>query len=163
PLGDGLMDLRRGTGVALAAWLSVFAGTLVLSVYFVGRVLSRLARREWQMVALDRQLAHSEKLASVGTLAAGVAHEINNPGGGTRNRVELRASRGEAGARPGVLLEALGVVEKHAQRIGPIPAGLLAFSREAPFTLVRVDLNRLVSEGLDLVSVPFRAARVELQ
>ncbi|MEM7205080.1 MAG: ATP-binding protein [Planctomycetota bacterium] len=163
PIGGSHMDLRAGSALGLVAWLAAFAVTLMLSVYFVGRVLSRLARREKQLVRLDRQLANSEKLASVGTLAAGVAHEINNPVGVIQNKVQILRYRIDDGDPRPVLLEDLAVVEQHAQRISGIVAGLLAFSREAPFSLEPVDLNRLVRESADLVAVPFRTADVALR
>ncbi len=162
-LAGGPMDLHRGTAWGLAAWIAAFAATSGLAVYFVGRVVSRLARREEQMLHLNRQLAHSEKLASIGTLAAGVAHEINNPAGVIQNKVQVLRYRVADGAAPDALLEELATVEKHAQRIGTITAGLLAFSRETPFSLLPLDLNVLVREGAELASVPVRTARVGLK
>ena len=50
----------------------------------------------------------------------------------------------------------------YALRIGQITAGLLTFSREAPFELRDVDVSQLVREASDLVRVPFRQAQVEL-
>ncbi len=159
----GLWSLREATQVALAVWLAAFCAAQVLGVYFVGRVLSRLVRREQQLASLDSQLAQSEKLASVGTLAAGVAHEINNPVGVIQNKVQILRYRIEDGEQAPALLRELDVVERHAQRIGTITAGLLTFSRETPFALEPLDLNRLVREGADLVAVPFRNAGVALE
>ena len=91
-----------------------------------------LGRRERQLTELDRQLAHSEKLASVGNLAAGVAHEINNPVGVIQNKVQIlryRIADGEAEER---LQRDLDTIEKHVRRIASITEGLLTFARDAP-------------------------------
>ncbi len=162
PLGLGLIDLHRIE--PLGFWLLVFAyaATLLFSIYFVATVLGRLLRNEQQLVRLGRHLALSEKLASVGTLAAGVSHEINNPIGVITNKVQILRYRVQDRDAPDKLLLELDVIEKHARRIAQITAGLLQFSREAPFELRPVDVVQLLREAADLVRVPYRAADVEL-
>ena len=162
-LSVGLMDLRETSVVTLATWLAAFAATLVLSVYFVATVLARLGRREQQLARMDKQLSQSEKLASVGNLAAGVAHEINNPVGVIQAKVQILRYRISDGEPSGVLLEDLDTVERHVGRIRSITHGLLAFSREEPFALAPLDLNPLVKEGMELVAVPFRTDVVNLE
>ncbi len=148
----------------LGFWLLVFAYTITISfsIYFVATILDRLRSNEQQLVRLGRHFALSEKLASIGTLAAGVSHEINNPIGVITNKVQIlryRISDGDARER---LLAELDVVEKHVRRIAQITAGLLAFSRETPFALRPLDVVALLREAADLVKVPFRTAGVEL-
>jgi signal transduction histidine kinase len=162
PLPLGLVDL---TAVQpLGFWLLVFAyaATLAFSIYFVSTVLGRLRRNERQLLLLGRHLALSEKLASVGTLAAGVSHEINNPIGVIANKVQILRYRVQDGDEPQKLLAELDVIEKHARRIAQITAGLLTFSRESPFELRPLDLPALLREAADLVRVPFATAGVEL-
>ena len=91
-----------------------------------------------------------------------MSHEINNPVGVIRNKVQVLRYRVEDGDPKDALLAELAVIEKHALRIGQITAGLLTFSREAPFELRDVDVSQLVREAADLVRVPFRQAQVEL-
>lgn len=159
----GLIDLRQVEPLGL--WLLVFAyaTTLAFSIYFVAAVLARLRRQERELVRLGRHLALSEKLASVGTLAAGVSHEINNPIGVIRNKVQILRYRIEDADPPDRLLAELDVIDKHARRIGQITAGLLQFSRETPFELRDLDVPQLVREAADLVRVPFQAAGVDLR
>ncbi len=162
-LGVGMFDLFAIEPLGL--WLLVFAyaATLAFSIYFVSTVLSRLRGQEREVVRLGRHLALSEKLASVGTLAAGVSHEINNPIGVIQNTVRILRYRVEDGDERQQLLSELDVVDKHTRRISKITAGLLQFSREAPFELRRLDLQALVQEAADLVRVPFRQAEVDLR
>lgn len=162
PLGLGLTDLHDIQ--PLGFWLLLFAYvvTLSLSIYFIASVLDRLRNNERQLVLLGRHLAMSEKLASVGTLAAGVSHEINNPIGVIANKVQILRYRVQDGDAKEKLLAELDVIEKHARRVSQITAGLLTFSREQPFELRPLDLAVLLREAADLVRVPFRAAQVEL-
>lgn len=162
PLRLGLMDLFVVDRLGLALLLFAFATTIGFSVYFVAQVLRRLRVGQSQLVRMGRHLALGEKLASIGTLAAGVSHEINNPVGVIRNKVQVLRYRIEDGEPKAALLSELDVVEKHAMRIGQITAGLLTFSRETPFELRPVDVAQLVREAADLVRVPFRAAAVDL-
>jgi signal transduction histidine kinase len=162
PLRLGLTDLHRIA--PLGFWLLVlaYASTLAFSIYFVATVLGRLRRNERQLVQLGRHLALSEKLASVGTLAAGVSHEINNPIGVITNKVQILRYRVQDGDSADKLVAELDVIDKHARRIAQITAGLLQFSRESPFELRPVDVAQLLREAADLVRVPFRSAEVEL-
>jgi signal transduction histidine kinase len=162
PLRLGLIDLYAVE--PLGFWLLVLAYTITLafSVYFVATVLGRLRRNERELVRLGRHLALSEKLASVGTLAAGVSHEINNPIGVIANKVQILRYRVQDRDTPEKLLAELDVIDKHTRRVAQITAGLLAFSRETPFERKPVDLAALVREAADLVRVPFRAAAVDL-
>lgn len=162
-LSIGLFDLWQMP--ALGLWLLWFAYgvTLAISVYFVSTLVHRVRRNERELLRIGRHLALSEKLASVGTLAAGVSHEINNPIGVITNKVQILRYRITDGDEQQRLLAELDVIEKHVRRIAKITAGLLAFSRETPFELRPVDLLDLLREASDLVKVPFRAADVELQ
>ncbi len=163
PLSLGLMDLFAVRPLGFVLLLLAYALTMVCSIYFVATAIERLRANEEQLVRLGRHLALSEKLASIGTLAAGVSHEINNPVAVITNKVQVLRYRLADGDQPDKLLAELDVVEKHARRIGQITAGLLTFSREAPFELRPVEVQGLVREAGDLVRVPFRTANVELR
>lgn len=163
PLPLGLADLQRIEPLGFWLLLFAFVVTVGFSVYFVATVLARLRANEQQLLKLGRGLALSEKLASIGTLAAGVSHEINNPIGVIASKVQILRYRLQDGDAPEKLLAELDVIDKHARRVAQITAGLLQFSREAPFELRPVDVPALLREAADLVRVPFRHAEVELQ
>ncbi|MBL9076445.1 MAG: hypothetical protein JNL08_03010 [Planctomycetes bacterium] len=162
PLPLGLIELAEVKPVGFWVLVLAYTVTMVFSIYFVSTVLGRLRRNERQLLLLGRQLALSEKLASVGTLAAGVSHEINNPIGVITNKVQILRYRLRDGDEPGKLLAELDVIEKHARRVAQITAGLLTFSRESPFELRPLDPQALLREAADLVRVPFQNAGVEL-
>ncbi len=97
---------------------------------------------------LQEQLRHAERLATVGQLAAGVAHELNEPLGNILGFAQL------AGKHPGLPEQVAGDLEKivatslHARRI---INNLMLFSRQMPPQKARVDLNTVLEEGLDFL------------
>jgi len=75
------------------------------------------------------EVVQSEKLASIGQLAGGIAHEINNPLQVIRGRIELLL---DASDRAGMDRKHLQTVLEHVDRIANIVSGLLRFSRRQP-------------------------------
>jgi PAS domain S-box-containing protein len=100
---------------------------------------------------LERAAHQSEKLAALGTLAAGLAHELNNPIGIISTRAELMLLDAEPKGLPEDVVEDLGVIHRHSQRVARIAQGLLSFARSPSGQPGRVDLNRVVDETLLLV------------
>ncbi|ACG71554.1 integral membrane sensor signal transduction histidine kinase [Anaeromyxobacter sp. K] len=107
--------------------------------------LVSLARRWNEMTAAVRdhqeQLVRSEKLAGIGRLAAGVAHEINNPLGVILGYAKLLRKKAD-----GALAEDLAVVEEEALRAKHIVDGLLDLSRPLPPPSEQVDLRALAED-----------------
>jgi PAS domain S-box-containing protein len=100
---------------------------------------------------LERAAQQSEKLAALGTLAAGLAHELNNPIGIISTRAELMLVDAETRDLPEDVAEDLRVIHRHAQRVARIAQGLLSFARSPSGQAGRIDLNHVVEETLLLV------------
>ena len=112
------------------------------------REFDRLADSVNQMTErlLDAQgaLVRAEKLASVGRLAAGVAHEVGNPLAAIANYVELLRRRG-------VEPEIVAAIEREALRIDVIVRSLLDYARPRSAERGRVDLGAVASRAVDLL------------
>ena len=104
-----------------------------------------------ERVALERAARQAEKLAALGTLAAGLAHELNNPIGIISSRIDLMLMEAESQDLPAEVRVDLEVLHRHAQRVARIAGGLLSFARQSPGDRGPVDLNRVVEETLLLV------------
>jgi two-component system NtrC family sensor kinase len=105
-------------------------------------------RVEAERAALEQAARRAEKLASLGTLAAGLAHELNNPIGIMSSRIELILLEGEAFSAE--LRDDLQVLQRQAQRVAKITSGLLSFARQSSGDRGPVDLNHVVQETLEL-------------
>jgi PAS domain S-box-containing protein len=99
---------------------------------------------------LESQLIQSEKMAAIGQLAAGIAHEIRNPLGIIMNAL-YDLNEIVDGADPAVK-EDLRIAKEEMGRVQAIINNLLEFSRESRAELEHVDINDLVRKTLQLMS-----------
>jgi len=104
-----------------------------------------------QLVSTQEALMHSERLASMGQLAAGVAHEVNNPLGVVLMYAHMLLEECEKNSP---LREDLTMIAAQADRCKKIVAGLLNFARENKVRRQRSDLREIVAQSLETVRVP---------
>ena len=132
--------------VRLATLLGVTTG--------IGILADLEASERRKVKALTASVTQAEKLAALGTLAAGIAHEINNPIGVITSRVELMRLDADAHHLPKQVRDDLEVVHRHAGRVARITQGLLSFARKSPRQRTSVDLNQVVDDTLVLLQHP---------
>ena len=113
---------------------------------YLGTVL--VSRDVTDRKRMEQQLIFSEKMAAIGELAAGVAHEINNPLDGLLNCI-LRIQRDPDNVKQ--TQEYLDLMEDAIRRIEATIGKLLDFSRPHELSLTAVNLNEVVSETIGLL------------
>jgi two-component system NtrC family sensor kinase len=126
-----------------------------------GRTLEkRVEERTQQLRETQDQLIQSEKLASLGKMAAGVAHEINNPLTSVLlNTHLLLENHGDSDEER----EPLTLIADEASRAAKIVAGLLDFARMTPAQEVRADINDIIERTIQLheMQASVRNIRIE--
>jgi len=115
----------------------------------------------------EERFAQAEKLAAIGTLAAGVMHEINNPLatiGAAAESVTLGLDEGTLDPSRDVasLRQTLMLIQNEVQRCKGITDGLLNFSRPKPRTKTTIDLNVAIAKTIELVKHHPRFRRVDV-
>ncbi len=120
----------------------------------------KVAERSEEMKGMQAQLVQSAKLASMGELVAGIAHEINNPLGGILMFSSLAAKSPDV---PQQVKDNLEVVVSETKRCAKIVRGLLEFSRES-IPEKRLDsINRILRQILRLISQQTLFQNIEVQ
>ena len=97
---------------------------------------------------MQAEAMHAAQLASVGKLAAGVAHEINNPVNGIINYAQI--INDEAGENE-IFSEISGKIIREGERVASIVSNLLSFARQQDEEFHKVYINEVVQDSVDLI------------
>ncbi|HTN53484.1 MAG TPA: ATP-binding protein [Anaeromyxobacter sp.] len=129
----------------------------------VAEQLAALERANRELAGAQESLVRSEKLATVGRLAAGIAHEVGNPLGAICGYAELARGRALAGAPAAELADLLARISAEGQRIDRILRDLLDFARPAAPALGPVAVASALDVAARLARVQARARGLEVQ
>jgi len=173
----GFYDL--GFGLALFAAFTTLLGTIFLwrfasslnradmqrtrSEHHVRRLLWQAEEREQALRDKQAQLVQAAKLASIGELATGIAHEVNNP----LNNIGLFVSNAleclRAGKPADVIVPGLEAALKQVERAAGIVAGIRSFGRTAPTDFKVVNANDAIRNALALISEQLKLRHIQIQ
>ena len=117
-----------------------------------------------ELKAAQNQIIQTEKLAVAGRLAAGVAHEVNNPIGIIINRIECIQSEAQETGVSDDLIKDLGTISKYAHKISKIVEDLAIFSRTtySESVCTRIDINDVLADVFFLVEQKIRGKNIRL-
>jgi PAS domain S-box-containing protein len=108
---------------------------------------------------LEKQLIHTQKMESIGTLAAGIAHEVGNPLASISAIVQVvvRSTDDE------FIKEKLGLVKNQVTRISKIIRDLVDFSRPSNYELQVTDINKNIIEAVEITKVGAKAKDITFE
>jgi signal transduction histidine kinase len=123
------------------------------------RLLTHSRESFTNLKRLQAQITESEKLASIGQLLGGAAHELNNP---------ITAMLGYSDLLLGTPLtpeqnELAGRIGQHARRTRSLVASLLSFAKQGPAAMAPVDLNTLLRTAVKLSQPQWQALKIEVR
>lgn len=128
----------------------------------IARELAIIVERrqtEEDKASLQEQLRHADRLATIGQLAAGVAHELNEPLANILGFAQLAKKNPSLPEQEMHDIEKIITASLHAREI---VKKLLIFARQMPTKRTRVDLNRVIEEGLDFLQSRCNKAGIRL-
>ncbi len=150
--------------------LVTLAATLVLGLFvflkqfLLDRQLISLldqSRQSYEnLQRLQSHLVQKEKLASLGQLVAGAAHEINNPLAAILGYSELLAAQSSLKGDQASMAQKIG---QHARRTRDLVADLLSFSQQSPSEKILIDMGALVQRALQMHDVRIRGKNIRIE
>jgi two-component system NtrC family sensor kinase len=164
---DAFASLHRAQRMAVMIFMATGLIGVVTSIVLALRMVNRIAAADREKELMNQQMIETGKLASIGELAAGIAHEINNP-------VAIMVE--EAGWIEDLLAEAefeksenleefkraLTQIHDQGKRCKEITHKLLSFARKTDSRIQPVDPNRLIADVLGLSSQRAKYGNVQI-
>jgi two-component system NtrC family sensor kinase len=163
---DEAFAAENRADLSVVVFLLVSAATILgVTVAVTRHMLNLVKRSDAQAATLNRQLMQASKMASIGELSVGVAHEINNPLAiiSTEREIIVDASRRTGSLDPafGAQLDlSLNQIEIQIERCKRITHNLLRFSRRTQSIIDTVDINAFISEVIDLMEREARSSGI---
>jgi PAS domain S-box-containing protein len=109
---------------------------------------------------MQEQLVIADRLASIGELSAGIAHEINNPLTGVIGFSDLLSGRDDL---PADIMEDLGVINGEARRTAEVVKNLLTFAREHKAQKASTDIHKVIQNVLNLRAYEQKGDNIEVK
>src|SRR5437667_47084 len=155
-----LRSLRLMVSLAAILALGVF---VFIHQYLLDRELVKLlasSRRSLEnLERLQTQIVQKEKLASLGQMVAGAAHEISQPLGAILRYSELLAAKDSLDSSQQKMLARIG---QQAQRTQELVAGLLSFAQQSPGEKTLVDIGSLLGRALQMETLRMESKKIHV-
>jgi len=117
-----------------------------------------------ELSALKNQLMESDRFAVLGQLAAGVAHEVNNPLNGILTYIKLISKKmKQDSSQHEEFLKYLSIMERETINIGRIVKNLLDFSRRKEPEIIPIDINEVIDQSLLLLTDQLKTGNIEVE
>jgi len=172
PLNIAYADMYKARQIIIVATILVVVAIFSVILFSTNRLINRAEANEEARKELKTQLFHAAKLVSVGELAAGIAHEINNPlaiissqCGVIRDMFDPEVG-GDAHMKPETpdnIVNELDIVDEAVNRAKDITRKLLKSARKSEPRLEKCNVNQILDDVVDgLIEKEFQVANIEL-
>jgi two-component system NtrC family sensor kinase len=165
---DAFATLHRAQRIAVAIFLVTGLISVTMSIILALRMVNRIATADREKELMNQQVIETGKLAAIGELAAGIAHEINNP-------VAIMVE--EAGWIEDLLAEeefeksenlkefkrALTQIHDQGQRCKEITHKLLSFARKTDSRIQQIDPNAMIEDVVGLSNQRAKYSNVQIR
>jgi two-component system NtrC family sensor kinase len=165
---DAFTYLNRTVSIAWALFAAIGAGVVVVGFLVSRRMVSHIAQADRARAVMSDKVVEAGRLASIGELAAGIAHEINNPvaimveeAGWIQDLLDEDQCRSAENLAE--IERAVKQIRTQGGRCKEITHKLLSFARKTDPAEREIVLNELVGEVMGLLSQKTRYANVELK
>lgn len=165
---DAFADLNKTFKITTILMLLGPLGVVIMAFTLSRMIVNRIARADTEKQLMNEKVVEAGKLASVGELAAGVAHEINNPVaimveeagwmGDLLEEEEFQESKNLAEFK-----KSIGQIQTQGKRCKQITHKLLSFARRTDGSVQDVDINDMLEELVALSAQRAKYSMVEIQ
>ena len=167
-MADAFTDLNKTFMITTALMFVGLIGIIIMAFTLSRTIVQRVAKADAEKQMMSKKVVETGKLASVGELASGVAHEINNP---IAIMVEeagwigdlMEEEEFEKSENRSEIERAVEKIQYHGNRCKEITSKLLSFARKTDTTVHDVDINALLEELVALSSQRAKYGMVEIQ
>jgi len=164
---DAYMDFYRAIIVVVMIMLFGAFGIVFASLFLSKRMVHRISMADQEKEMMDKQIIETGKLASIGSLAAGIAHEINNPvaimveeAGWIKDLLEEEEFSESENLKE--FERALKQIKNQGQRCKEITHKLLSFARKTDSRVQETHINELLSELIALSEQRAKYAKISI-
>jgi len=167
-MAEAFVDLNRTFTITTILMVIGFVGITIMAFTLSKTVVRRVAKADSEKQLMRKTVVESGKMASVGELAAGIAHEINNPvaimveEAGWLGDLMEDVDLGE-GENRAEFERAIGQIQTQGKRCKEITHKLLSFARKTDTTVEDVEINELLEELVALSSQRAKYSMVEIR
>ncbi len=126
----------------------------------LGRAFNIMTRKLRQLKELEQEVQRRNRLAALGELSAGVAHEIRNPLSVIKNSAEMLRNRNHDDAR---MRELTGYIIDEVERLNRVITNFLQFARPSEPNLERVDINEVLQHTIDFLEPETQTTNISIE